>query len=109
MKCTAFPYYLNIIIDFLISKNLTFFKGAETSASCNTAGISTSGESVNSDYFSRLARLKDFRVATAVDGGYHYPYLDFGITEIYQKFYFVIGTSSFVHRMLYPRQFNYFF
>ena len=56
-----------------------------------SGGISSSGDFVRSDYFSRLEKLGDFKVATDRLGGYHYPYLDFGITEIYQKFYFVIG------------------
>ena len=56
-----------------------------------SGGISPSGDFVKSDYFSRLSKLGDFKVATDSDGGYPYPYLDFGITEIYQKFYFVIG------------------
>ena len=46
---------------------------------------------MKSDYFSRLDKLGDFRVATDDNGGYPYPYHDFGITEIYQKLYFVIG------------------
>ena len=61
------------------------------SYSYNYGSISTSGDSVNSDYFSRLLKLGDFKVATYGNGGYPYPYLDFRITEIYQKFYFVIG------------------
>ena len=68
----------------------SFFKGAETSSKYY-CGISTSGDFVESDYFSRLFKLGDFRVATDFRGGYPYPYLDFGITEIYQKLYFVIG------------------
>ena len=56
-----------------------------------TVGISPSGEYVTSDYFSRLDKLGDFRVATAISGGYPHPYLDFGISEIFGRFYFVIG------------------
>ena len=56
-----------------------------------SGGISPSGDFVKSDYFSRLNTLGDFKVATFFSGGYPYPYLDFGITEIYQKLYFVIG------------------
>ena len=73
-------------------------KAAETSGTlsypyASADGISTSGEFVTSDYFSRLKKLGDFKVATRsfAGGGYPYPYLDFGITEIYHKFYFVIG------------------
>ena len=44
-----------------------------------------------SDYFSRLDKLRDFKVATYDNGAYPYPYLDFGITEIHQKLYYVIG------------------
>ena len=67
----------------------SLFKGAETSGI--SGGISTSGDFVKSKYFSRLEKLGDFKVATNHGGGYSYPYLDFGITENYQKFYFVIG------------------
>ena len=69
----------------------SFFQGPETSVSYKTGVNSTSGEFVKSDYFSRLSILGDFKVATADNGGYPYPYLDFGITEIYQNFYYVIG------------------
>ena len=54
--------------------------------------ISTSGEFVRSgNYVDRLNSLGDFKVATSHSGGYPYPYLDFGISEVYGKFYFVIG------------------
>ena len=46
---------------------------------------------VDSDYFDRLDKLGDFEVATNSDGGYPYIYLDLGISEIHQNFYFVIG------------------
>ena len=61
----------------------------------DSGGISTTGEFVNSDYFSRLKKLGDFDSATKVPyesfDAYHYPYLDFGISQIYGKYYYVIG------------------
>ena len=59
-------------------------------------GVSTSGDFVRSDYFSRLGKLGDFKVATDSVGGYPYPYLDIGITEIYQKLYFVVGRRFYL-------------
>ena len=56
-----------------------------------SGGISPSGDFVKSDYFSRLSKLGDFTAAKHGSDWYSYPYLDFGITEIYQKFFFVIG------------------
>ena len=65
----------------------------------DSGGISTSGESVKSDYFSRLKKLGDFASATKVSeftdsDAYHYPYLDFGISKIYGNYYYVIGMIS---------------
>ena len=56
-------------------------------------GISTSGEYLKSDYFSRLEKLGDFLLAAKDSGSdaYHYPYLDFGISKIYGNYYYVIG------------------
>ena len=77
---------------FLTFQKFEFFgKGAEKTGSNYSGGISTSGEFVASDYFSHLYKLGDFKVATARSGGYPYAYLDFGITEIYKTFFFVIG------------------
>ena len=60
---------------------------------CNSAGISTSGEFVNSQYFSRLKKLGDFDSATTISSSdaYHYPYLDFGISQIHGKLHYVTG------------------
>lgn len=57
----------------------------------NFGGISLSGEYVKSDYFSRLKKLGDFEAATRTPSAYHHPYLDFGISKIHEKFYYVIG------------------
>ena len=60
----------------------------------NSAGISKYGEFVTSAYFSRLKKLGDFDSATKVPelrDAYHYPYLDFGISQIYDKLHYVIG------------------
>ena len=62
-----------------------------------SGGISSSDEFVTSDYFSRLKKLGDFDSATKVSNysdAYHYPYLDFGITRIYEKYHYVIGMIS---------------
>ena len=82
---------------FLITRIFeSFFKAAGGSTGAvHSGGILTSGEFVESDYFRRLLKLGDFNVATNTKFHtrlpYEGPYLDFGITEIYQKFYFVIG------------------
>ena len=52
------------------------------------------GTAKESDYFSRLKKLGDFELATrrlTDTGAYHNFYLDFGISMINGKFYFVIG------------------
>ena len=54
-------------------------------------GINGNGKWVRSQYFKRLEALGDFRAATWVDGGYSRPYIDFGISEIHKKYYYVIG------------------
>ena len=46
---------------------------------------------VASDHFDRLFKLDDFVEATNTGDGYPYTYLDFGISEIHQNLYFVIG------------------
>ena len=69
----------------------------------DSCGISTSGEFLKSDYFARLKKLGDFDSATRVSpegyhpvrvGGYHFPYLDFGISQIYRKYHYIIGMIS---------------
>ena len=65
----------------------------------DSGGISSSGKFLKSDYFSRLEKLGDFASATKVSYddlsvGYHYPYLDFGISGIYGNYYYVIGMKS---------------
>ena len=54
-------------------------------------GININGQWVESDYIERLTKLGDFKAATWLDGGYSRPYIDFGISEIHKKYYFVIG------------------
>ena len=54
-------------------------------------GINGNGKWVLSQYFKRLRKLGDFRAATCRHGGYSRPYIDFGISEIHQKYYHVIG------------------
>ena len=54
-------------------------------------GINESGKWVVSQYFKRLYELGDFKAATFYEGGYSRPYIDFGISQIHQKYYYVIG------------------
>ena len=65
-----------------------------------SGGISSSGKFLKSDYFSRLTKLGDFASAKKILTGsselvaYHYPYLDFGISQIFGNYYYVIGMIS---------------
>ena len=54
-------------------------------------GINGNGEWFASQYFERLMKLGDFIAATHYRGGYNRPYIDFGISEISQKYFYVIG------------------
>ena len=54
-------------------------------------GINGNGQWVRSQYFKRLDKLGDFKAATDEDGGYSRPYIDFGISEIHQRYYYVIS------------------
>ena len=58
-------------------------------------GINGNGKWVESQYFERLDKLGDFKAATHDWGGYSRPYIDFGISEIYKKYYYVIGKLIF--------------
>ena len=58
-------------------------------------GINENGKLVMSGYLERLSRLGDFRAATYNKGGYSRPYIDFGISEIHRKHYYVIGQLIF--------------
>ena len=54
-------------------------------------GINENWTWVKSPYFERLDELGDFKAATYELGGYCRPYIDFGISEIHKKYYYVIG------------------
>ena len=54
-------------------------------------GFNGNGKWVSSQYFLRLNLLGDFKAATFDLGGYSRPYIDFGISQIHQKYYYVIG------------------
>ena len=56
-----------------------------------TGGINGNGKWVKSQYFRRLGNLGDCIAATNNYGGYSRPYIDFGISEIHKKYYYVIG------------------
>ena len=59
-----------------------------------SGGINENGKCVLSQYFKRLGKLGDYRANTHFLGGYSRPYIDFGISEINQKYYYVIGKLS---------------
>ena len=54
-------------------------------------GIDENGEWVTSQYFKRLNKLGDYAAATHSGGGYSRPYIDFGISKIYEEYFYVIG------------------
>ena len=58
-------------------------------------GINGNGKWVQSQYFKRLWQLGDYMAATYCWGGYSRPFIDFGISEIHQKHYYVIGKLIF--------------
>ena len=58
-------------------------------------GIDENGEWVTSQYFKRLEKLGDFRAATWREGGYSRPYIDFGVSKIHEKYFYVIGELKF--------------
>ena len=54
-------------------------------------GIDENGKWVTSQYFERLQKLGDFKAAVYYWGGYSRPYIDFGISKIHEKYFYVIG------------------
>ena len=55
-------------------------------------GMNDDGYWVKSKYFQKMwENLGDFVAATDPAGGYVTPYLDFAISEIHKKFFFIIG------------------
>ena len=54
-------------------------------------GIDDNREWVKSQYFKRLCKLGDIFAATHYRGGYSRPYIDFGISKIHEKYFYVIG------------------
>ena len=54
-------------------------------------GIDENGEWVTSQYFGRLEKLGDYAAATYWQGGYSRPYIDFGVSKIHNKYFYVIG------------------
>ena len=45
---------------------------------------------IKTDYFRRLEKLGDYKIATQLRG-YDTPFLDFGISKIFDSHYYVIG------------------
>ena len=68
-----------------------FLEPEREDKSGNDGGINKNGKWVESQYFDRLYELGDFKAATYKWRGYSRPYIDFGISEIYKKYYYVIG------------------
>ena len=58
-------------------------------------GIDENGQSVTSQYFKRLYKLGDYQAATHRYGGYSRPYIDFGVSKIHEKYFYVIGEFKF--------------
>ena len=58
-------------------------------------GINGNGKWVESDYFKRLEAVGDFKAASWREGGYSRPYIDFGMSEIHKKYYYIIGKLTF--------------
>ena len=54
-------------------------------------GIDENGEWVTSQYFRRLMKLGDYAAAIYPRGGYSRPYIDFGVSKIQEKYFYVIG------------------
>ena len=54
-------------------------------------GIDENGFMVASPYFMRLFKLGDYFAATHWRGGYSRPYIDFGVSKIHEKYFYVIG------------------
>ena len=62
-------------------------------------GINDNGKFVASPYFERLKKHSgDYIAATFSNGGYSRPYINFGISQIYEKYYYVIGMTK-IHRI----------
>ena len=75
-----------------VKKNENFNDLEETKEEADWGGISENSRFVKSPYFKKLRHdLGDFKAATNKNGGYVTPFIDFGISEIYKKHYFVIG------------------
>ena len=58
-------------------------------------GINRNGTWLRSQYYERLLQLGDYKAATFYYGGYGRPYIDFGISEIHHKYYYVLGKLIF--------------
>ena len=54
-------------------------------------GINGNGKWVESQYFRRLDKLGDYTAATHYGGGYSRPYIDFGVSKMHEKYFYIIG------------------
>ena len=78
-------------VKFERNDNEDFFAPEEEGKDGFSGGINGHGKWVRSQYFKRLRQLGDFAAATSNWGGYSRPYVDFGISEIHENYYYVIG------------------
>ena len=54
-------------------------------------GIDENRKLVKSQYFERLSKVGDYEAARLYFGGYSRPYIDFGVSKIHEKYFYVIG------------------
>ena len=78
-------------VKFEIDENEDLEGPEEKHESGICGGIDKNGEWVKSRYFERLRKLGDFQAATYWEGGYSRPYIDFGVSKIFEKYFYVIG------------------
>ena len=71
------------------------FLGHDIENLTGIGGINENGKGVWSPYFKRLEKLGDFKAAIKSSGGYSRPYIDFGISKIHKRYYYVIGKFVF--------------
>ena len=60
-------------------------------------GIDINGNFVDSQYFRRLVKLGDFKGVTHISCGYGRQYIDFGISKINERYFYVIGELKVIN------------
>ena len=81
-------------VKFEKDENEDFEGPEEENEDGRVAGIDENGKWVYSQYFDRLGKLGDYKAATHPFGGYSRPYIDFGVSKINEKYFYVIGESK---------------